>query len=450
MNHCLLSAAALVFCVLPCLRAAEPDPLDKGRRRDAAGLNLQDGDRFIFIGDSITHQCLYTQYVENFYFTRFPERRIQFRNAGVSGDKAADVLNRFDEDIARFKPTVATILLGMNDGAYKDFDRAVFETYQRDMTALLDKLDALGCRVFLMGPTMFDHRAWDIHIKKNPQFLKGRDVTGYNAVLGYYSGWLRETARLRGYGYVDLWGALNNRTEQGRREDAEFTLISDAIHPDAPGQLVMAHTMLDTFGERRSVASVSASPGKHTWKVRSRTATLGAPEGVVGQTLAFDLIPRALPWVVGEEAAAGYKMTRAGHSLSQEAYAVSGFKPGQYELLMNGVSVGTWDHAALARHVEIQEDPDSPTQRQAARVAELNKQRNDEAVRPLRDLYSQRKAKLREAKAKNDASVFEGWLPEFQTRQAALEKKAAAFEDQIYQANQPQKLRVEIKPVSKP
>ena len=28
------------------------------------GLGLKDGDRFIFIGDSITHQCLYTQYVD--------------------------------------------------------------------------------------------------------------------------------------------------------------------------------------------------------------------------------------------------------------------------------------------------------------------------------------------------------------------------------------------------
>jgi len=31
------------------------------------GLGLKDGDRFIFIGDSITHQCLYTQYVEDFF-----------------------------------------------------------------------------------------------------------------------------------------------------------------------------------------------------------------------------------------------------------------------------------------------------------------------------------------------------------------------------------------------
>jgi len=410
------------------------------------GLNLQDGDRFIFIGDSITHQCLYTQYVENFYFTRYPDRRIHFRNAGVSGDRAADVLARFDDDIARFKPTVATVLLGMNDGSYKDFDAETFATYQRDMTAMLDKLDALKCRVFLMGPTMFDHQAWDKRILENPDYAKGRNVTGYNAVLGYYSGWLRETARQRGYGYIDLWASLNNLTEEGRKTDPHFTLIADAIHPDAPGQLAMAHTMLDTFDEPRTVSSITASVGKNQWQLRSKTATLGQPEGTVGQTLSFDLLPTALPWVVGEEAAAGYQMTRAGHTLSQEAYAISGFKPGAYELLMNGQSVGQWTHSAFSRHIEIQEDPDSLTQQQAAQVADLNKQRNDEAIRPLRNLYGQRKGRLRAAQTPEKQAEFETWLTEFQKQQAELEAKAKAFEDQIHQANQPQQLRIEIKP----
>ena len=107
------------------------------------GLGLKDGDRIIWIGDSITHQCQYTQYVEDFFYTRYPKMRLHFRNAGVSGDVAADALNRFDDDIASFKPTVATVLLGMNDGRYQDFTPEIFQTYARDMTTLLDKLDAL-------------------------------------------------------------------------------------------------------------------------------------------------------------------------------------------------------------------------------------------------------------------------------------------------------------------
>src|SRR5688500_6564011 len=55
---------------------------------------LADGDAFVFLGDSITHQCLYTQYVEDFFYTRFPEKRIRFHNAGVGGDRAKNALDR--------------------------------------------------------------------------------------------------------------------------------------------------------------------------------------------------------------------------------------------------------------------------------------------------------------------------------------------------------------------
>jgi hypothetical protein len=33
-------------------------------------LDLKDGDTLVFLGDSITHQCLYTQYIEDFFYTR--------------------------------------------------------------------------------------------------------------------------------------------------------------------------------------------------------------------------------------------------------------------------------------------------------------------------------------------------------------------------------------------
>jgi hypothetical protein len=53
-----------------------------------------DGDTFVFLGDSITAQGLYTQYLETYFYTRYPHLRLKFHNAGVSGDTAADALER--------------------------------------------------------------------------------------------------------------------------------------------------------------------------------------------------------------------------------------------------------------------------------------------------------------------------------------------------------------------
>jgi lysophospholipase L1-like esterase len=121
-------------------------------------VELLDGDSFVFIGDSITHQCLYTQYVEDYFYTRYPEKRIHFRNAGVGGDTADQVLVRFDNDIAAYKPKYATILIGMNDGHYTNFSHDIFDRYKKDMTTVLDRLDALGTAAIPMTPTMYDLR----------------------------------------------------------------------------------------------------------------------------------------------------------------------------------------------------------------------------------------------------------------------------------------------------
>ena len=289
-------------------------------------LNLKDGDRWVFIGDSITHQCQYTQYVENFYFTRHPEKRIHFRNAGISGDRAADVLNRFDDDIAAFKPTIATVLLGMNDGSYKDFDAAVFKTYSDDMLKLMDKLDALKCRVILMSPTMFDHQAWEKRIKEKPDYAKGRVPSNYNAVLAYYGKWLQEVAQQRGYRYVDLFGPLNTLTVLQRQSNPDFTLVPDAIHPEADGQFVMAYSLLQQCGEVGPVMSAGVKMLNGSWAAGNR-AVVSEVSGEPGRTVTYTAKPSALPWAEFVDCPIGTKLTKSGHQGGSESHVVVGLQP---------------------------------------------------------------------------------------------------------------------------
>ncbi len=58
-----------------------------------ARLNLRDGDGIVFYGDSITHQRLYTQYLADYFYTRFPNLRLRLHNAGVSGSVAWKALD---------------------------------------------------------------------------------------------------------------------------------------------------------------------------------------------------------------------------------------------------------------------------------------------------------------------------------------------------------------------
>src|SRR5690349_15573295 len=54
----------------------------------AGEFQIHDGDRVVFLGDSITEQRLYTTYIEAYALTRYPAWKLSFRNVGWGGDTA--------------------------------------------------------------------------------------------------------------------------------------------------------------------------------------------------------------------------------------------------------------------------------------------------------------------------------------------------------------------------
>src|SRR5437870_10100803 len=91
------------------------------------GFALHDGDRVVFYGDSITDQRLYTTFTETYVVTRFPKMKVDFVHSGWGGDRVGGggggpVDVRLERDVFAYKPTVMTIMLGMNDGSYRAFD----------------------------------------------------------------------------------------------------------------------------------------------------------------------------------------------------------------------------------------------------------------------------------------------------------------------------------------
>jgi lysophospholipase L1-like esterase len=445
MNMLRIALFAFLTLVAPLL-AQNPPPEFKPM---LAGIELKDGDTLVFLGDSITHQCLYTQYIEDYFYTRHPERRIHFHNSGVGGDRAADALARFDDDVAALKPKYVTLLLGMNDGSYTKFEPQIFETYEKCMTELLDKIAAIGATAIPMTPTMHDARAARMRKPAEP-----RD-TYYNAVLAYYGTWLREVAGQRGLGFVNMWAPLNDLTMEQRKKEPNFTLIKDAVHPDAPGQVVMACAILNDMIPRSTVSQIVVRQQPKTGKftivaVNGKASDLQAGE----DKISFTFKANALPWVLPPEAADGCKLTRAGHRYSNEKITAGNLKPGRYELRIDGELVGVYTEGQLASGVELEANEKTPQYQQALKVAMLNKERNERAVKPMRDLWGRLKGQRRDVwrveqggdkdAAASKRAAFEKWLPEFKAGVAEKIALAKQFEDRIYQANQPVARKYEL------
>ena len=409
-----------------------------------AKVEVADGDTIVFLGDSITHQCLYTQYVEDYFFTRFPKQRVKFHNSGVGGDRCSDALIRFDRDVAHYKPRYVTILLGMNDFGGQGYNEETFQTYKNDMDKLLVKIKEIGAQPILITPTMYDARA--------SRANKGRAappfVALHNSVLAFYGAYLREVAVENGYPFVDMWGPLNQLTLESRKQEPAFTMIRDAVHPDAPGQAVMAFSVISDLGWQRGVSRISIARGPdHTPQAKATGGKLTDVKYAT-DSVEFTFASDALPLVLPAEAKIGVDLTRMGHRLSQEFLDVQGLPAGRYQLLIDGQPVGAYTHDALGRHIELQSVDKAPQYQQALAVAMLNKQRNDEAMRPIRNLWREKKIHRRaqetvklnpnDEKARGQLEQLDKSMATFDSRLQDLEAKVKEFDNGIYQLNQPQ------------
>jgi len=80
----------------------------------------------------------------------YPERRIEFINRGVSGNKIADLAARWQTDAIDLKPTVLSILVGIND---VDSDEPL-EQFEASYDALLTRTEIAlpGAQLVLCEP----------------------------------------------------------------------------------------------------------------------------------------------------------------------------------------------------------------------------------------------------------------------------------------------------------
>ena len=423
-------------------------------------LQLEDEDVFLFLGDSITHQALYTQFLETHFLACHPNTDLVFWNSGVGGDRAAHALARFEEDVASRKPTHVSVLLGMNDASYTAWKDQVFATYETDMTRLIERLEATTLSVSLLHPTIFDSRA---------ARLKGEapepTATRYNAALAYFGEWGREIAIQRGHRFVDLHAPLNRYTAMMRRENPRFTFIPDAVHPDANGQLVMAVTILDElFDAGGPTSEIRLTRSREDGSVRSsvqggKITTLEADAD--GKGLSFTFAADRLPWVVPDAAAMAFDLLEIDSRFNTETLRIRGLAPGAYRLAIDDREIGTWSAETLAEGIDLAGNENTPGYRRARELAEANADRNARLVVSWRNWWRDRKIRDHalataisddpDQKAALELAHTTWMEAEFVPQEAAAAKSVQdAWESLQEVARQPRNWRYSLQPVAEP
>ncbi|HEY0947444.1 MAG TPA: SGNH/GDSL hydrolase family protein [Opitutaceae bacterium] len=129
-------------------------------------LILKSDDTVLFYGDSIT-DCGrdraslaslgdgYVKLLADRLSRVFPGSRLRVLNQGVSGDRIYDLEARLDRDVLAHRPSVVTVLIGVND-TWRRYDSNLpspLPDFRRSYRAVLTRLvDQLGARLVLMEP----------------------------------------------------------------------------------------------------------------------------------------------------------------------------------------------------------------------------------------------------------------------------------------------------------
>ncbi len=374
--------------------------------KPGAALPFQAGDTVCYVGDSITHGGTYHSIVTLFYTTRFPDREIKYYNTGISGDRAAGIMSdtryRLNVDILSHKPTVATIMLGMNDVGRNDYGpknsgpeiekkrQTNLDTYNENMTKLVASLRGVGARIIYITPSIYEEGA-NLTIKDAAD-----NMTGVNGALGQCAEKEREWAKAPNSGYADFYQVMNAVNERERKTEPGFTIVGkDRVHPGAVGHFVMAYTLLKAQGLPKEVSTieVNAKKKKAGKLVNASVEKIAAAPG----KLEFDALEKALPMVVPEDARPALKMVPFMQDLNQETLSVKGLKKGKYELRIDGQSVGEFDAAQLKQGVNLAENANTPQYKQSELATKLSIERNNQGKK-IRDyvttLYGMSKAKF--------------------------------------------------------
>ncbi len=207
------------------------------------GLLLRPGDRLAICGDSITEQKKYSVIIEAYLAAARPDLGVACRQYGWSGEQAGGFLKRMQNDVLRFKPTIATTCYGMNDFRYVPQNVAIAKVYRENQTAIVRAFKAAGARVVL-GSSGTIHSV--------PPWVKSAQGTWetLNLALLNFRNINIEVAKAEQVEFADVyWPMLVKGCESRAQYGEGFKLEGpDGVHPGWAGHVMMAAAYLKALG----------------------------------------------------------------------------------------------------------------------------------------------------------------------------------------------------------
>ncbi len=211
----------------------------------AAPFELKDGDRVALIGNTFIEREQNYSYLETLLRTRWPDRKITFRNLGWSGDTVhghargyfegpEQGFARLNQIVHELKPTVIFISYGMGESFEGE---AGLPAFRSGLQRMLDMLKDLKAQTILIGPIKHEN-----HGPPMP------DPAEHNRLLRLYADAMKDIAAQRDHRFVDLYKLLGDGAPDAR-------LTENGIHLTQYGYWRAARAIAKGLGLRESVGT---------------------------------------------------------------------------------------------------------------------------------------------------------------------------------------------------
>ncbi|GEO05425.1 hypothetical protein AAE02nite_30890 [Adhaeribacter aerolatus] len=295
--------------------------------------NLKNGDRVVFLGNSLFENDMPYGYLEFVLTTRWPNQNVTFRNIGWTGDtvwgearsyiSSPSAYDLLIEQLTKAQPTVVFISYGAIEAQEEEEGVARFK---QGLNKLLDKIEQLGAKAILLSPI-------PMMTTETPTQVAPR-----NAMLELYATTIAKTAAERSQRYIDIYQPMLALNKQVKISD-------NGVHLNETGYYYLATTLEKGLGltprQDSAIINISKNAGESTAPVKIINA--GKDKGQVTFTLEPEYLPLPLPQIA------------EGTADKAQLIKIPGLKKGIYTLTANDdqvitASAAQWKEGVAIRH----------------------------------------------------------------------------------------------------
>ncbi len=337
-----------------------------GSEKSVDNFDLRDGDRVVFLGNSVFENDFEFGYLEFALTTKFADKFVTFRNLGWTGDNVfGDARSTFTnpptayqhliQNIVKTQPSVVFLAYG---GVEAQEGQAGLPHFKEGLNNLLNKIDSLGARTILLSP---------IPVMSADSVI-GADKR--NADIRLYSSEIEKIASQRGKKYIDLYNPISQVSKKS-------VITENGIHLNEAGYYYLAEILENGLGLKSDIPPVTINVSKQSIATSANVKKLKETNDL--STLRFTINQKYLPLPAPK--------SREEVNSTPQIFKITGLKKGFYTLKEDGFDLITASAKDWETGIEIK---NGAAFNQANLVKDMILKKNDLfffQYRPINETY---------------------------------------------------------------